>query len=396
MEKIIFEKSPVSHVVINETGEIIKINEKAIKMLNVQEEDILSMLFHELPFEHLDTDIFKDVFRYTNYGEEKIIRVTREPIISDGSKFELISLFDISKFNQKMSHLILDNNTLNHYIDTANLIFLLLDLDANILFINSRGKDILKIKDSYVGENWIEQFIPDENREAVRKVFEDVKRGTDEFNEFIEGDVVDAKGNIMTIGWSNNVYYQEDKTECILSVGMDLTWRKLNENELFIKATTDSLTQVYNRWTGLEILEKQFNHAIRHHEVLSVCYIDLDGLKTINDHLGHAAGDDYLMRSVKILQQSVRDEDSIVRMGGDEFMIIFPEADEADAYKIIERVVRRFNHYNQEKKHGYDFSISYGITDTTHPEVSEQKDLIHLSDHRMYEMKRKSKGNAND
>jgi diguanylate cyclase (GGDEF)-like protein len=83
-------------------------------------------------------------------------------------------------------------------------------------------------------------------------------------------------------------------------------------------------------------------------------------------------------------------------MGGDEFLIIFPEADEAEASKIIERVVKRFDHYNRERNHRFNFSISYGIVDTAHTEVSEQKDLIHLSDHRMYEMKRKSKGNAND
>lgn len=98
----------------------------------------------------------------------------------------------------------------------------------------------------------------------------------------------------------------------------------LAERELRDAAMTDPLTGFYNRKALETIVDRELGSALRENETFGVLYLDLDGFKTINDTLGHAAGDGVLIEASARIRDATRTEDIVVRMGGDEFAIFVP------------------------------------------------------------------------
>ena len=108
--------------------------------------------------------------------------------------------------------------------------------------------------------------------------------------------------------------------------------------ELLWRAQIDELTGLLNRWAFKRIAERDTRRCMRMRGRLSVVMMDLDGMKAINDRLGHSCGDVVLQAVSAALQAAVRDRDSISRMGGDEFCILLPDTDVAEAITVAERL----------------------------------------------------------
>lgn len=106
----------------------------------------------------------------------------------------------------------------------------------------------------------------------------------------------------------------------------------------FRLAVTDQLTGLYNRHYLNEQLERVHPAAVRHRRPYALLALDLDGFKQINDTAGHAAGDAALVGFAEQLRRAVRGDDIAVRMGGDEFIVLLPEATESDAVALAERL----------------------------------------------------------
>jgi diguanylate cyclase (GGDEF)-like protein len=101
--------------------------------------------------------------------------------------------------------------------------------------------------------------------------------------------------------------------------------------ELEQLADTDTLTPLPNRRAFLRRLESVVQYAARHETPAAVLYIDLDGLKRINDEYGHHVGDAVLLHLARLLTENLRATDMVARIGGDEFGLILDHLSEADA-----------------------------------------------------------------
>ncbi|MGQ0597439.1 GGDEF domain-containing protein [Aquabacterium sp.] len=110
------------------------------------------------------------------------------------------------------------------------------------------------------------------------------------------------------------------------------------EKELRILATTDPLTQLLNRRSLMEIAEYEVVQRKRHQAPLAFILADIDHFKSINDQYGHAAGDVVLKAVSQTLRQASREQDSIARWGGEEFLILMPDAAKDIAIKVAERL----------------------------------------------------------
>jgi len=143
----------------------------------------------------------------------------------------------------------------------------------------------------------------------------------------------------------------------VVSIVRDITEEKRKEEELTYLSLHDSLTGLYNRAyfeSELARLEGSRYYPI------TIISADLDGLKLINDTLGHKEGDRFLIAGAAVLKNALRSSDILARVGGDEFALILPQTDRSAGEEIIQRIRERVQVYNRQKK-GMPLSISIGM-----------------------------------
>ncbi|KRA44481.1 GGDEF domain-containing protein [Pseudoxanthomonas sp. Root630] len=108
--------------------------------------------------------------------------------------------------------------------------------------------------------------------------------------------------------------------------------------EIYQLATHDALTEMYNRRHFIETVDKEIARAMRHHRALTMCIIDVDLFKPINDRYGHISGDHVLKQIAGLVRRHVRNDDAAARIGGEEFAVLLPECGPEAAYGFAERL----------------------------------------------------------
>jgi diguanylate cyclase (GGDEF)-like protein len=178
--------------------------------------------------------------------------------------------------------------------------------------------------------------------------------------------------------------FTDDDVEMLKAVA-DQAAVAINKAQLWDMAVTDSLTGLYVRRYFMVKLQEELLRAERYTNILSIVMADLDGFKTINDTYGHDAGDRVLKAIGQFLQQNIRDVDVVARYGGDEFVIMIPEAAQDAAYILSERLRKQFS--EQKLESIPPITISLGIA--TYPlDGTELGDLIKKADSAMYAAKK--------
>jgi len=125
-----------------------------------------------------------------------------------------------------------------------------------------------------------------------------------------------------------------------LTILSDSVQRALDYEDLFRRASHDALTGLSNRRVFEERIDGMMDSARRYAKPLTMLSMDLDKFKDINDNLGHLAGDEVLKAVAGELQSAVRSSDLLVRMGGDEFILVLDNTDKASARILAERLCR--------------------------------------------------------
>jgi diguanylate cyclase (GGDEF)-like protein/PAS domain S-box-containing protein len=171
---------------------------------------------------------------------------------------------------------------------------------------------------------------------------------------------------------------------------MDVTDSVRMREELRFRATFDALTQCHNRASTIEALEVLTSSPGPGGP--AVIFVDLDQFKTVNDRLGHAAGDELLEVVARRLGGAVRTNDLVGRIGGDEFLVVCPSIEtEADALRSAERLSASLAQPVQLKAGMVDCRASVGVAWS--PEVQSDPDsLVQRADAAMYEAKRSGSG----
>lgn len=153
-------------------------------------------------------------------------------------------------------------------------------------------------------------------------------------------------------------------------------------------AAIDELTRVLNRRFGMKRLQEEFNRAHRYGSSFSLCLLDLDKFKTINDTFGHQAGDEVLRSLATQIQKDLRSSDFIVRYGGEEFLVVLPGASLADAFTIMDRIRRKIETYKlQYGSYTINYTFSGGVCSYPSKNIAEPNDLIKLADESLYRAK---------
>lgn len=158
------------------------------------------------------------------------------------------------------------------------------------------------------------------------------------------------------------------------------------EAEVRQLSLTDELTGLHNRRGFFVLAEQQLKIARRNQNPCCILFVDLDGLKQINDVLGHDWGDKYIVDAAQVLRQTFRDSDIIARLGGDEFAIFIPACSD-NTHEFWHRLQANLNQFNQNRS-SYLLSMSLGVKYYSAVENILLEELLAQADKLMYEHKR--------
>ena len=159
-------------------------------------------------------------------------------------------------------------------------------------------------------------------------------------------------------------------------------------------AITDQLTGLHNRRGFLTLAEQQLKLADRTKKRLLLFFADLDGMKWINDTLGHKEGDNALTEVAEILKETFRVSDIIARVGGDEFVVLAIDIADLNADTHMDRLQDQIEMHNGQKNRKYRISLSVGYSCYDPGNPCSIDELMGQADKRMYEQKRSKKSCA--
>ena len=173
----------------------------------------------------------------------------------------------------------------------------------------------------------------------------------------------------------------------LVHVVHDITERKKLEETLRNSSLKDDLTGLFNRRGLLKQAAPYFDFARRQKETLLLLFIDLDGMKRINDEFGHNEGDNALINTAAILNRSFRSSDIIARLGGDEFTVLVTDL-HASKEDAIARLNENLKAYNASETRGHKLAFSIGVATLEPERMTCFEELLEQADQAMYEQKR--------
>ena len=163
--------------------------------------------------------------------------------------------------------------------------------------------------------------------------------------------------------------------------------------KLQINAATDPLTGLYNRRLFEEYFVKELNRSRRHNQHVALVIMDLHCFKEVNDRHGHLEGDHVLQLAASTLRKTMRTSDFAFRIGGDEFALLLPSADPAQALTLARRVRTNYEAALEPLQLGVSLAIDFGVA--VCPDDGESKEsLLQLADDRLYTLKNARRSTA--
>jgi len=188
---------------------------------------------------------------------------------------------------------------------------------------------------------------------------------------------------------STTLFYH-GKPSGVLIIARDSTERKRTEEQIRLLAIVDTLTGLFNRRGFITLAGQQLKTAYRTEKKLLLFFIDLDGLKVINDTYGHEEGDRALQKTAMILRQTFRESDIIGRLGGDEFAVLVVDDDELQK-NILKRLKERIKEEGDASDVSYKISMSIGVAEYDPSRPCKVEELMFEADRLMYIQKKEKK-----
>lgn len=192
-------------------------------------------------------------------------------------------------------------------------------------------------------------------------------------------------GFYIAVRYTVRICELDDYREKNLHIEQELREQEWEAQYLRRQAAIDSLTGLYNRQYAEETVNAMLAEGTR----FALCFLDLDGLKTVNDRHGHEEGDRYILTAVREIRSVCRNSDSLFRYGGDELLLLLAGMRVEEAEKKAEAINDRLRNLAEENGFPYPLSFSYGIVEST--EISDCELLIREADQKMYAQKRKKR-----
>ncbi len=243
-----------------------------------------------------------------------------------------------------MGQLKQEMNFVRRLLDVAQVMIITQNQHGNIILMNKYGRHLTGYSTSeLVNKNFIDLLDQKELANSCLGSLQDVAKGTQ--NHYRDEACIKCKnGQIRNISWiHSHLHSVDDEGPVILSVGSDITDRKIAEQRISWLADHDSLTGLYNRRRFNELFLNTLKMSSRYKHSGALIFLDMDNFKTINDTQGHHTGDIVIQQVANTLKLLLRDTDIIARLGGDEFAIALHEIDNEGVIRVAKNINQELN-----------------------------------------------------
>lgn len=441
----LFRSSPEALVYVDEKSNILDINSQFTKLFGYTLEEIKGrnindgMIHPQDKIEEAEylyqKSLLSSYYNFESIRKKKNgflfpVNISGSPVVIEGKvKGRIVSYRDITQFiqNEKLQQVLYNiskaanspislgqlypiiHKELGNIIDTTNFFIALTDYQKVEVyfpyFVDEKDKDFPIVNFSETNSLTVYVIKTDQPLLADYKKLKKMiaKRELDVIGTITDKSIwlgVPLKVESKTIGamavqsYTNPKLYSEKDIEIMEFVSNQIATaieRKRMEEKLQKLNRIDSLTGCYSRGYGLELLDRQIKLSHRSKSPLLLAFLDIDRFKEINDTFGHDEGDKALKEVAELFKSTLREVDIICRMGGDEFLLIFPDNSLKEAPLIKERLNIDLAKLNQTLKKPYKIEISMGFSryDPNNPQSMDE--LIRIADKKMYDEKKNKK-----
>ncbi|WP_167360115.1 diguanylate cyclase domain-containing protein [Halobacillus dabanensis] len=315
------------------------------------------------------------------YVDYKIQSIKRGSVYLLFIKMDAGTAFDL--LEKKERELSESESRYESLVETSPDAVFVHDEKDQIVYVNQSGLRMIgaERKTDLLGKD-IKSFVHNESAQSVRDRIAIllaggfVKGPIERQMKRLDGSVIDVEVH------GSVVKYQEVKA--VQSICRNISERRKQQEQLEEMAFYDQLTQVPNRRSFFEKLEKEWKRVEEQKSILALLFFDLDNFKQINDRYGHQVGDELLVIFTKRLNQGLRKSDTLSRLGGDEFVILLTDLNSVDhprlvADRMLDRVLQPIHLQGSE----IEISVSIGVS--IYPEHgTSQGDLLTKADRALY------------
>lgn len=328
-----FEYAGIGMAIISLDGHFQRVNQSFCDMLDYNEQDFYQLLHQDLIYpQDLETsqgdlyDILENKIAFTQQvirlqhkqGHYIWTRLTISAVRSTGGEplYFVAQIEDIDQQQRDQQLLQLMSFAINHVAEAVYLV----NEDARFEYVNTQACEALGYSREELLELGVPDIDPDYQMDRWGTHWQDVKSRGSVTMETIHKT---RSGKIYPVELNVN-YFEYDGQRYNLAFERDITERKEQEAHIQYLAYHDALTGLPNRTLVLNRLEQAVAQAMRNNRMLAVLFIDLDRFKIINDTLGHPTGDALLQQAARLLNNILREGDTVGRVGGDEFLVLLP------------------------------------------------------------------------
>ena len=293
------------------------------------------------------------------------------------------------RLQQDMRELLTKEEDMENLFSASPTAMLLADTDSlQIVRANQKAADLIgDAVDKLIGSD-LRRYLPvtdsDENQRFIEKITR--KENLNDY-EIVLLAAKDETRNVLV-----SVRQIIFAAQMVFILGLtNINEIKKAQRVLEYFATYDDMTGLINRRTGLLMLTHAMARARRDQRDLTVCFADLDGLKETNDRCGHAEGDWLLTSFAQAITPSIREGDIAIRLGGDEFLLVFHDCSVDDTQRLLARIDERLSQSAVRENKPFSVGFSHGCVVYDPVRHASQDQLIAEVDALMYQRKQAKK-----
>lgn len=402
-----FHFAGIGMALVGLDGQWLKVNPALCDLVGYSESELLSLSFQDITYpEDLEADLQQAASllagnirsyamekRYIHRDGHLVWILLTVSLVDDADlrPFCFVSqMQDISQAKRAQHDLAEERNLLQAIIEGTGDAIFVKDLAGKYMLVNeAAARAVGKTKAELLGHDLSVITPHDQVREIERHERDVLSTGSTRIYEMSAFD----RGEHRIYSVTKSPYRDhQGRIVGLVGVEHDITERRHAEEILQHLAHHDPLTDLPNRLLFEDRLSQALGYASRHHEMVALLFLDLDGFKFVNDTLGHDAGDDLLREVARRLRRVVRDTDTVARLGGDELAIILPNIGAGrNAEAVARTIVETLSAIASIRDHSIAVAVSIGIS--VYPfDGIEADTLLTAADTAMYRAKATGRG----